>query len=98
MSTVDIDKLSNDVSNGLVYESGHSVIINGYGVFDEDAKTILDLLAAQRTTLKAELLAKMPKDPRKIDQGNEAYNDQAAGFRHGYNLATAQITKLIEEL
>ena len=45
--------------------------------------------------IKEEVIDSM--NPRLIDKGNEAYYDQAEGFRLGYNLATQQILETMEK-
>lgn len=93
MSTVDIDK-----EYGKPPQAIKACI---YHMRPEKAK-IQELLAIQKSTLKAELLAKMPKkqytsvglvtDPHDLSKGPTG----KIPIQNGYNQAITEITKLVE--
>jgi hypothetical protein len=94
MSTVDIDSLKEQVSRMIIECRSQDGQIDEWGE-RELRDDFLALLATQRTHLKAELLAKMPK---KRD-GTQAHEDDTYGAEDdGYNQALGEITKLVEEL
>lgn len=98
MSTVDIDKLIDEALAELVY-CGKDTL----GVTDEAVlarKAVKALLATQRTTFKAELLAKMPepyRSPNELDP--KAHRDRyAEGASAGEKTMLAEITKIIKDM
>lgn len=95
MSTVDIDK-----EYGKPPQAIKACI---YHMRPEKAK-IQELLAIQKSTLKAELLAKMPK-PKQMEYMKEhpmVTQDDETRCRYyrygGYDFALREITKLVESL
>lgn len=63
-----------------------------YPIFEEEVNK---LLATQRTTLKAELLAKMPKQHIGWKQ---TPTQRQIGVSDGYNQAITEVTKIVNEL
>ena len=99
MSTVDIDKQLRewlaDFATGMQGDSYY--IIEPDDIYDDDIKEL-------KATLKAELLAKMPKkqytsvglvtDPHDLSKGP----DGKIPIQNGYNQAITEITKIVNEL
>lgn len=101
MSTVDID--SKNIRIGMLRQWLNEERIKDakYFVTNEELEVWIDpAFAHQRTTLKAELLAKMPepyRSPNELDP--KAHRDlRAESISMGEKSMLAQITKIVNEL